>query len=827
MNHATIDTPANFAFASRADEDKAGDAGLRTLQIGRAKLSLHLSAAGDNVFRVQLTGKRWPDGNPSCAQLTSAEFAGRPSSATCRIAPDASLNLELAGHTILEGSSGQTFGLNGAKWLLSLTYDPACRYFGLGGKNLGFELSEQRGLFWNTDGQADASAFTSRQALATAQDSSFPVLIIRKPLPQAPAAASNKQQAAPARAVWIGLVINSSYPSFINTGAGDNRFGPASTPFERRLYVGAVDGEPDVYLVADETAAGLIRKLQALQGRMERPPLWALGHHQSRSASRSYDDLDRLAREFESRGIPNDGLWLDIDYMEDFRVFTINKKYFWNPPEQVEELRKRGFQVVPVLQPGLRRDPTYIEYQEAVAKNLLCKTPEGQPFVGFACPGYAVFPDFALSAARRFWTDRVTQFARLGFAGFWLDANAPASGSVPLEDMLFNQGKLNHGSWHNQYALALAEATRQGLLNAHPDRRPFVLSRSAFLSMSRQAATWNGQPLATDSQLAGSIASALNLSVSGMPFNGPAILGGASAGDSSDGDRLRRWYQATFLFPLLRNHSQSSSSGAMGANDSVASTDADPWNRDRKTIAAITAFIRSRYKLMPYLYNVFLEQETAGDPILRPLWYHCDEDWTLAAADSYTLGRDLLHAPLLSGKHTSHRVQLPAGRWFSFCDGRWLSGGSHLVKPGTSTPLFGRVGSVLPLRAGLPTDSRTDLRTIDLLILAEATGRDAAALTFTASYLADDGHSFAYRSGAQSGLCLSLSIERDTIRLETRQEETGYGLIQFRLLLPVASAVRKLYLNGEKQPLKREILPLVGRKLAVYASPTSPASLSY
>lgn len=543
---------------------------------------------------------------------------------------------------------------------------------------------------------------------------------------------------------------------------------------------------------------------------MARPPLWALGHHQSRWGYRSYSDLDLIAREYESRGIPNDGLWLDIDYMEDFKVFTINKRHFVNPAEQIAELKARGFRVVPILDPGLRRDDNFIEYREAAAANLLCKTAEGRNFTGFVWPGYTCFPDFALEAARSFWAERVEQFAKLGFDGFWIDMNDPSTGSAPLEDMRFQNGKLEHDSWHNQYALAMAEATKTGLERAHPGRRSFVISRSAFLSMSRHSAVWTGDNISNTAHLKNSIAFSLNLSLSGMPFNGPDVPG--FVGDASDA-LLRSWYKACFLFPFFRNHN------VAGAKDQ------EPWSRDKATLLVAAEFIRSRYRLLPYLYQLFVEHEQSGAPVMRPLWYHYADEGLDTSADSFMLGPVLLHAPILDEQSGSRTVRLPQGNWYDFSTGKWLhASNTFIAKPGRSTPLFGAERHILPMRPGQISDNRSDLSTVDFLVLATADKPGSPAYSFSYKYYADDGASTAYQEGQQSIIDIQIEIQGNTVSFSSTMLENTYGSVKYRVLLPKASGFKKLLVNGQKANTKSEKIQIAGRRLGYRTTELMSAS---
>ncbi len=369
IQYRKIDTPENYNF----DVVKGGSRKEGALRDGSLKdgadapVRLSLTAADSGVFRLQGQSERWSGGSGSIAGLAWNGFPGEgPSGCVCTLDDSGSLDLSVNGTSLLKGRG---FGLCGTKWLLRFEYDEETKFFGLGGKNLGFELSGKRTLFWNTDLFAEFDWAEIADSRADPLYASFPVLIGRK-RPESTTAA-----AAP---LWWAIVMDNPWPGFMNLGAGEGIFNAGSTPFQKYLYLGARNGAPDIWIFAETDPARLVQKIQTLQGRFALPPLWALGHHQCRWGYRSYADLKRIADEYEKRKIPNDGLWLDIDYMEGFRVFTINKEHFANPEKEIASLTERGYQVVPILDPGLRRDENFHQYKEAKELDILCKTPEGK-----------------------------------------------------------------------------------------------------------------------------------------------------------------------------------------------------------------------------------------------------------------------------------------------------------------------------------------------------------------------------------------------------------------------------------------------------------------
>ena len=219
MNYRKIDTPENYRFAPAAADSGAAalpKESTRTLLSGgpHPDVELLLEDCGSDVYRLRGNSARWPLGTGSLAGLDASSFALRPSEAACRLAADGGVSLSLDGASLLSGAG---FGLCGAKWMLRFATDPELRFHGLGGKNLGYELSGKRTLFWNTDLFADFEWSAVAESRADPLYASFPVLIGRK---------ADTASGGP----WFALVMDAPYPGFANLGAGEGIFAAGSTP---------------------------------------------------------------------------------------------------------------------------------------------------------------------------------------------------------------------------------------------------------------------------------------------------------------------------------------------------------------------------------------------------------------------------------------------------------------------------------------------------------------------------------------------------------------------------------------------------------------------
>lgn len=748
--------PANFVFAKDALRGSRSGAGaeLVRLALGGETARLRITTFGGGVFRLEVEGREF-GAFDSVAEL-SPERASEGTEAgadfRCRLDDRGRFLLERSGgDVVLGGVEEGSFGRNGRAWMWRFASASTDRFFGLGEKWGGLEKTGHRSYFWNTDVWGDYAPSEIGDAEVDAPYASVPYLVVRR------------------GDTYVGLLVDSPYASFVGirpvfslTGedlaSGEGNGALVGAPADSgEFHLGALDGAPRLYVLVGPTLLELTKKFSRLVGTTPRPPLWALGHHQSRWGYGSLADLEELDERFRAADVPCDGLWLDIDYLDGYRVFTLSKEGFPGSLERTRRrlraLRRRGRRLVPILDPGVKVEPGYAVYDEGLAGAHFCLAPSGRPYVGVVWPGETHFPDFSEERTRRFWAKKVASLAAVGFDGFWVDMNDPSTGPVENRSMLFRGGTKPHEAFHNTYGHLMARATQEGLLEARPSARPFVLSRSAHTGSARYAAVWTGDNISSFRHLTRSLPVSLNLALSGIPWNGPDVPG---FGGNASPRLAERWYQAAALFPFFRNHAVK------------GSTPQEPWNFPAKTRALLRDAIRFRYRLLPYLYQLFLEHERTGAPILAPLFlYSEDTSGADDVEDQYFVGPDVMVAPVLD-ESEGRRIRLPRGRWFCASSGRWLVGDRTIerkVKRG-ELPLFLREGALLPtLRQSVLDELATKnvsaerrLREVDFLHFS------GEALT-TRTYWLDDGESLPAKT---SEFQLRIAGDRVTVRGPSR-----------------------------------------------------------
>lgn len=766
---------ANFVFA------KSFTASSGRLSVGDNVLTGSFETYSDDVVRLSAKGKAWKPNKV----LAPLNFPKSGKTARVKIGKDFGITvLDKKGKAVFQSTPGAGFGVSGAASMFKFQVPANSRFYGMGEKNLEtLELSGYRVKFWNTDVWSD---FHFAQWLNHTTDPSY---------------FSTPYLAVQAGSVWIGLLLNTAWPTFMETpGIDEDRVFVEWQRTSKELILGAEGGEPDLVVLVADSLPELTRKLQKLVGVTPLPPAWALGYHQSRWGYGGKELLD-LDRQFAELGIPCDGLWMDLDYMDGFRVFQYNRKIFPGGIRGVaDKLAANKRRIVPIIDPGVKKEDGYEVYESGLEADIFCLNAENEPFVGLVWPGETVFPDFTMPKARNWWAGYARSFIEEGFGAAWVDMNDPSCGPVDPQGMRFNFGREPHAQHHNQYALGMQMATIQGFLKAQPRKRPFVLSRSGHTGSSRYSAIWTGDNMSSYYYLRLSIPTVLNMSLSGLPFAGPDV--GGFGGDCTEGLMLD-WIKAGFLFPFCRNHS---------VKDSKPQ---EPWAFSGSATGVIGRFIRARYKLMPYLYNLFMDQEEVGDPILRPLIYEFEDGKTQPIAkikDQFLVGPSILQAPIVNEKPRSREAFLPGSLpWMEEGTGEWIKPGRIHVAPGRAeTPLFWRCGALVPMTIGTPRSNKRNFRNVEMHCFAPKnwTGKSEYL------YRADDGETFNYRKGKRSSVKVTMTVSAGALAITTTDVQTGYGAINMRFI--VYAKFTKVTVNGKPAKLEPITAGIAAKKAPAY-----------
>ncbi|HAC40440.1 MAG TPA: alpha-glucosidase [Rikenellaceae bacterium] len=479
-----------------------------------------------------------------------------------------------------------------------------------------------------------------------------------------------------------------------------------------------------VVVIEKDSPAEVLKTLGRLSGTMEMPPLWALGYQQCRFSYYPDTRVKEVADEFRNRNIPCDVIWMDIHYMDGYRIFTFDPNRFPDPKGLNDYLHARNFKSVYMIDPGAKVDSTYWVDKEGLANDYFVHDADGKPFEGGMWPGLTHWPDFSMPEVREWWAGLYKDFMAQGVDGIWNDVNEPAvfGGGEELtmpDDNIHRGGDGrtagNHVRYHNVFGYDMVRASRAGILAANPDKRPFVLSRSNFLGGQRYAATWTGDNVSSVEQMKGAVAMTLNMGLSGQAFNGPDVGGFL---DDCNPELLAQWTAMGVYFPFLRNHSCD------------GTVDQEPWAMGPETEAVCRTAINRRYRLLPYIYTLFREASVSGLPVMRPVFWADTRDLSLRAEqDAYLLGGDLLVVP----RYAETTAALPQGDWqsVSFED----------TDDGYQARLYVRDGAIVPV--GKVFQNTVEYNTDELTLLVNLDDEGKAYGTL----YEDAGDGFGYKSG--------------------------------------------------------------------------------
>ncbi len=469
-------------------------------------------------------------------------------------------------------------------------------------------------------------------------------------------------------AAAYGIFFDNSFRTEFDFGRSSQEFASFSSE----------GGEMNYYFFYGPSMKKILGRYAELTGHMPMPPMWALGNQQCRWGYYPASMAEEVVRRYRADDLPLDVLYLDIDYMDKYRVFTWDRDRFPDPSALTAKLLRQGVKLVTIVDPGVKYQPAesstevsgppelaphdknYYVFDQGLANNYFLKRKDGSLFHGKVWPGDSVFVDYTLPDAARWWGDLHRAYTDHGVAGIWNDMNEPSDFLDQLgktqTDVVYYDGGANTTQAQNRNVFALneARATYEGLERLRPNQRPYVITRAGYAGIQRYSTMWTGDNTSTWEALALSIPMFQSLGLSGQPFVG-ADAGGFMG--RANAELLARWYQVAFLTPFCRNHAD------------IAAYDHEPWRFGTYYEGIIRKYLKLRYKLMPFLYTVLDEAHRTGMPIFRPLLLNYQDDPnTINIDDEFMVGDALLEAPILRPGETARLVYLPAGHMVRLLD---------------------------------------------------------------------------------------------------------------------------------------------------------------
>lgn len=525
----------------------------------------------------------------------------------------------------------------------------------------------------------------------------------------------------------------------------------------------------DLYLLSGGNENAVCKEFRTLIGRSYIPPKWAFGLAQSRWGYKTEEDVREVARQYKEHDLPLDMICMDIEYMQDYADFTVNKERFPDLTKLSADLKAQGIRLVPIIDAGVRIDPNDPTCTEGLEKGYFCKKADGTPFVAAVWPGKAYFADFLRPEVREWFGHKYKALTDCGIEGFWNDMNEPSLFYSPerlrafLNDMaalrekdnieqeeffprvvggamgLMNSPadyasfyhevdgqKVRHDQVHNLYGGSMTRAAGEAFTDLRPGQRTLLYSRSSFIGSHRYGGIWLGDNNSSWAQLLANIQMMPSVQMCGFLYSGADLCGFSS---DTTPDLALRWLEFGLLTPLMRNHS------AVG-------TRMQEYYRFPEVLPAVRNMIRLRYALLPYLYSEFMKAALENTSYFRPLAFdYPDDPDAREVEDQLLLGEGLMAAPVYVQNAHGRHVYLPEPmkllrlRAVDDYDEEILPAGHHYIRCALDEVLlFLRPGHIVPVAQ--PANSTSEL--------------DDASLTLW-SFL-PDGESAEYRMYRDDGV---------------------------------------------------------------------------
>lgn len=557
----------------------------------------------------------------------------------------------------------------------------------------------------------------------------------------------------------FGLFVD--FPGKVYYDIGYSRHGLLSFHTETPDY--------DLYLLSGGNENAICREFRTLIGRSYIPPRWAFGLAQSRWGYKTEEDVREVARQYKEHDLPLDMICMDIEYMQDYADFTVNKERFPDLAKLSADLKAQGIRLVPIIDAGVRVDPNDSTCTEGLEKGYFCKKADGTPFVAAVWPGKAYFADFLRPEVREWFGHKYKALTDCGIEGFWNDMNEPSLFYSPerlrafLNDMaalrekdnieqeeffprviggamgLMNSPadyasfyhevdgqKVRHDQVHNLYGGSMTRAAGEAFADLRPGQRTLLYSRSSFIGSHRYGGIWLGDNNSSWAQLLANIQMMPSVQMCGFLYSGADLCGFSS---DTTPDLALRWLEFGLLTPLMRNHS------AVG-------TRMQEYYRFPEVLPAVRNMIRLRYALLPYLYSEFMKAALENTSYFRPLAFdYPDDPDAREVEDQLLLGEGLMAAPVYIQNAHGRHVYLPEPmkllrlRAVDDYDEEILPAGHHYIRCALDEVLlFLRPGHIVPVAQ--PANNTSEL--------------DDASLTLW-SFL-PDGESAEYRMYRDDGV---------------------------------------------------------------------------
>ncbi len=458
------------------------------------------------------------------------------------------------------------------------------------------------------------------------------------------------------------------------------------------------DGQDLYFFGYGHDYLGCLRVFYRLSGQVPLLPRFALGNWWSRYHVYTEQSYLQLMESFQDHGIPLSVAVVDMDWHltelpprcgSGWTGYTWNEALFPDPARFLKKLHERGLKVTLNVHPSEgvgAHERAYPRMAEALGRDQ--EAGERIPF----------------EAADRAYMDAYFKvlhhpLEEQGVDFWWVDWQQGTHSAVPGVDPLW---VLNH--------LHYLDSGRDG-------RWPMTFSRYAGVGSHRYPIGFSGDTYITWQSLA--FQPYFTAAASNVGYTWWSHDIGGHQGGCRDDELAVRWVQLGVFSPIMRLHSTSN-----------AFNGKEPWHYEPAAERAMTAFMRLRRRLIPYLYSMNYLTHREGLPLVRPMYYESDCPEAYAVPNEYRFGTEMIVCPITAPADRETGMGrfdgwLPAGEYYDFFTGRRYTGGRRLqlYRALDTIPVLVPAGAVIPLDGDGESNGAENPELIELRVWPGADGR--------------------------------------------------------------------------------------------------------
>lgn len=374
------------------------------------------------------------------------------------------------------------------------------------------------------------------------------------------------------------------------------------------------------------------------------------------------------------------GVW--IQDWEGRRVTAFGKQLQWNwewdkelypgLPEAIKELNAKNIKVLGYCNTFLAIEKPM--YKEAAEKGYCVKDKEGKDYLVTITTFPAAIVDLTNPEAWDWLKKKIKEnMIDFGLSGWMADFGE----YLPTDCVLYSgeDPELAHNTWPARWAKLNREAVEEsGKLG-----EIMFFTRAGFTETPKYSTMmWNGDnhvDFSMDNGLPSVVPASLSLTCSGYGLSHSDIGGYTTFGKMCRSEELyMRWCEMNVFSPVMRSHE--------GNNPDLNAQ----FDASAETLEHQAKMSRIHCALKPYIKDAVRKNAEKGTGVIRPLFFHYDDEASKVLAYEYLLGRDILVAPVLRPNINKKNVYLPDDEWIEFSTGKEYKGGKHTVSAPIGTP---------------------------------------------------------------------------------------------------------------------------------------------